>query len=110
MPLNVPIGPHRRFVWTRSELATFKRIKDVFGGTVNDVVLAVVAGARARWLHRRGDRDRGPGAAGAGPGLGPGEDEHGQLGNRITTMRGPLPVYVEDPVGGWRSSARRWTG
>ena len=27
-----------------------------------------------------------------------GEDEHGNLGNRIAAMRGPLPVYVEDPV------------
>ena len=26
------------------------------------------------------------------------EDEHGNLGNRITLMRGPLPVYIEDPV------------
>src|SRR5690242_9085821 len=44
IPLNEPIGPHRRYVWARSELATFKRIKDALGGTVNDVVLAVVTG------------------------------------------------------------------
>src|SRR5262249_51362327 len=44
MPLNHEIGPHRRFAWARSELATFKQIKDTLGGTVNDVVLAVVTG------------------------------------------------------------------
>src|ERR671921_325541 len=32
-PLNVPIGPHRRFVMVRSELSDFKRIKNAFGGT-----------------------------------------------------------------------------
>ena len=51
VPLNQEIGPHRRFVWARSELATFKRIKDSLGGTVNDVVLAVVTGALREWLH-----------------------------------------------------------
>ena len=59
VPLNQAIGPHRRYVWARSELATFKRIKDALGGTVNDVVLAVVTGALRNWLHRRGIRTEG---------------------------------------------------
>src|SRR5687768_7194102 len=53
-PLNVPIGPHRRFGFVRSELADFKRVKDRLGGTVNDVVLTVVAGGLRQWLRRRG--------------------------------------------------------
>src|SRR3954468_488310 len=44
-PLNVHIGPHRRFEVAAATLADFKDIKNAFGGTVNDVVLAVVAGA-----------------------------------------------------------------
>ena len=72
VPLNVEIGTHRRFVWERSELATFKRIKDALGGTVNDVVLAVVTGALRKWLDRRGIKTEGLGAAGAGAGLDPG--------------------------------------
>ena len=44
-PLNDRIGPHRRFTWVDAELATLKAIKNALGGTVNDVVLAVVAGA-----------------------------------------------------------------
>ena len=59
VPLNVAIGSHRRFAWARSELATFKRIKDGLGGTVNDVVLAVVTGALREWLHGRGIRTEG---------------------------------------------------
>jgi diacylglycerol O-acyltransferase / wax synthase len=98
VPLNVEIGTHRRFVWTRSELATFKRIKDALGGTVNDVVLAVVTGALRKWLDRRGIRTEGLELRALVPVSIRAEDERGQLGNRIAAMRGPLPVYVEDPV------------
>jgi WS/DGAT/MGAT family acyltransferase len=98
VPLNHPIGPHRRYVWARSELATFKRIKDTLGGTVNDVVLAVVTGSLRDWLHRRGVRTEGLELRALVPVSIRHEDEHGDLGNRIALMRGPLPVYVEDPV------------
>jgi diacylglycerol O-acyltransferase / wax synthase len=98
MPLNHSIGPHRRYVWARSELATFKRIKDALGGTVNDVVLAVVSGSVRSWLHRRGVRTEGLELRALVPVSIRNEDERGDLGNRIALMRGPLPVYVEDPV------------
>ncbi len=98
VPLNQPIGPHRRFIWARSELATFKLIKDSLGGTVNDVVLAVVTGALRSWLHERGIRTEGLELRALVPVSIRGEDERGNLGNRIAAMRGPLPVYVEDPV------------
>ncbi len=71
VPLNQPIGPHRRYVWARSELATFKRIKDALGGTVNDVVLAVVTGSAAQLAAGSRHPHRGAGAAGPGPGLDP---------------------------------------
>ena len=98
VPLNQPIGPHRRFVWARSELATFKRIKDALGGTVNDVVLAVVTGALRGWLHGRGIRTEGLELRALVPVSIRTEDDRGRLGNRIAAMRGPLPVYIEDPV------------
>ncbi len=98
VPLNVPIGSHRRFAWVRADLADLKRIKDALGGTVNDVVLAVVAGGLRRWLHSRGVRTEGLELRALVPMSIRAEDEHGQLGNRIAAMRGPLPVYIEDPV------------
>ncbi len=98
IPLNQPIGPHRRFVWVRSELAIFKQIKDSLGGTVNDVVLAVVTGALRAWLHERGLRTEGLELRALVPVSIRSEDERGNLGNRIAAMRGPLPVYVEDPA------------
>jgi diacylglycerol O-acyltransferase / wax synthase len=98
VPLNVPIGPHRRIRWTQSRLADFKEIKNSLGGTVNDAVLAVVAGALRRWLHDRGVRTGGVELRALVPVSIRAEDERGALGNRIAAMRGPLPVYVDDPV------------
>ncbi|CAA9359108.1 MAG: Wax ester synthase/acyl-CoA:diacylglycerol acyltransferase, partial [uncultured Gemmatimonadaceae bacterium] len=97
-PLNVEIGPHRRFVFVRNELSDFKVVKDAFGGTVNDVVLTVVAGALQKWLRSRAIRTEGLELRALVPVSIRTEDEHHQLGNRIAAMRGPLPVYVEDPV------------
>ena len=56
--LNVEIGPHRSVHWVRSRLDDFKAIKNELGGTVNDVVIAVVSGALRRWLRSRAS-DRG---------------------------------------------------
>jgi diacylglycerol O-acyltransferase / wax synthase len=53
-PLNVEIGPHRRFDWCEGDLDRVKRIKERLGGTVNDVVLAIVSGAIRRFLRQRG--------------------------------------------------------
>ena len=98
VPLNVEIGSHRRFIWVRSDLAQFKRIKDVLGGTVNDVVLAVVAGGVREWLHARGIRTEGLEVRAQIPVSIRAKDEHGHLGNKIAAMRAALPVYIDDPV------------
>jgi diacylglycerol O-acyltransferase len=82
----------------QSRLADFKEIKDTLGGTVNDAVLAVVAGALRRWLHDRGVRTEGVELRALVPVSIRSDDERGSLGNRIAAMRGPLPVYVDDPV------------
>jgi diacylglycerol O-acyltransferase len=98
-PLNVEIGPHRRFAAIACELADFKTVKNAFGGTVNDVVLAVVAGALRRWLHSRGVRTQGLELRALVPVSVRHRDAvQNGAGNRLAVMRGPLPVYVEDPV------------
>jgi WS/DGAT/MGAT family acyltransferase len=98
IPLNVPIGTHRRIWWIQRSLDEFKGIKNALGGTVNDVVLAVVAGALGRWLEERGVRREGLELRGLVPVSIRAEHEHETLGNRIAAMRAPLPVYVRDPV------------
>jgi diacylglycerol O-acyltransferase len=98
LPLNVPIGPHRRYAWVRGDLAEFKRIKQELGGTVNDVVLCAVAGSLRRWLKARGVRTQGLELRALVPVSIRATDQQGALGNQIAAVRGPLPVYVEDPV------------
>jgi WS/DGAT/MGAT family acyltransferase len=97
-PLNVEIGPHRRYAVVRQELAQYKAVKDALGGTVNDVVLTVVSGALAGWLRSRGIRTEGLEMRALVPVSVRGGDERHTLGNRLTAMRGPLPVYIRDPV------------
>jgi WS/DGAT/MGAT family acyltransferase len=97
-PLNIDIGPHRRFVGVGSRLEDFKLVKKAFGCTVNDVVLAVVAGALRTFLISRGIRTQGMELRALVPVSVRAQDEHHQLGNRIVAMRGPLPVYIEDPI------------
>jgi WS/DGAT/MGAT family acyltransferase len=97
-PLNVPIGPHRRFAGVASSLADFKAVKNTFGGTVNDVVLTVVAGALRSWLQSRGVRTEGMELRALVPVSVRTQDQRGAAGNRIAAMRGPLPVWVDDPV------------
>src|ERR1035438_8533980 len=97
-PLNVHIGPHRRFVGIGSSLDDFKLVKNAFGGTVNDVVLAVVAGALRSFLIARGRRTEGVELRALVPVSVRTEGEHHTMGNRIVVMRGPLPVYIADPV------------
>src|SRR3954470_7776326 len=97
-PLNVPIGPHRRLSFVRNDLSDLKLVKDTLGGTVNDVVLTVVAGGLRSWLRSRGVRTEGLELRALVPVSVRSKDQHHELGNRIVVMRGPLPVYVEDPV------------
>jgi WS/DGAT/MGAT family acyltransferase len=98
VPLNQPIGPHRMYRWTHCELADFKLIKDRLGGTVNDVVLAVTAGALRGWLQRRGIKTEGVELRALVPVSLRTEEERGMLGNRLAVFRAPLPVYASDPV------------
>jgi diacylglycerol O-acyltransferase / wax synthase len=97
-PLNVDIGPHRRLAFVRCELEQFKLVKNEFGGTVNDVVLAVVSGALKDWLRSRGVRTEGLELRALVPVSIRSRDQRHQLGNQLAVMRGPLPVYVEDPI------------
>jgi WS/DGAT/MGAT family acyltransferase len=109
-PFNVRIGPHRRFTWVRGELADFKAVKNALGGTVNDVVLTVVAGALARWLRVRGVRTQGLQMRALVPVSVRTSSDRGTLGNRLTAMRGPLPVYISDPVSRLRFVTRAMDG
>ena len=54
-PLNAPIGEARRFGMSAMRLDDFKAIRRHHGGTINDVVLAIVSGALREWMMTRGE-------------------------------------------------------
>jgi WS/DGAT/MGAT family acyltransferase len=95
---NVDIGPHRRFSMTQADLDDLKRVKDAHGGTVNDVILSIVAGGIGRYLRARGHETEGVELRAMVPVSVRAADERGALGNRITAMMAPLPIGEEDPV------------
>ena len=98
-PFNVEIGPHRRYTYLDADLAQFKAIKDSLGGTLNDVVLAVVSLALGRYLRdqlsfRTDDVELKAMVTVSVRA----ESERGALGNKVAAMWAPLPVGIDDPV------------
>jgi WS/DGAT/MGAT family acyltransferase len=99
VPFNQPVGPHRRLDWLPMSLDEIDAVRAKLGGTVNDVVLAVVAGAMRRYLKRTRQTDvdaldfrvMAPvSVRDAG--------ERGRLGNRVSAWFLPLPLAERDPV------------
>jgi WS/DGAT/MGAT family acyltransferase len=96
LPITAPVGPHRDFAWVRLPIEDLLRVKRAHGVTLNDVVLAVVAGGLRSYLQRHGAPvDRAVRvivpvsthvAAGA------------EIENRFSMMVAGLPVEVADPV------------
>jgi WS/DGAT/MGAT family acyltransferase len=96
-PFNVPIGPHRRFDWTRFDLGVVREIKQKLGGTVNDVVLSCVAGAARSYLKSRGTHVDPIDFRAFVPVSTRTREERGTLGNRVSFLVVPLPVDQVDP-------------
>jgi WS/DGAT/MGAT family acyltransferase len=97
-PLNIPIGSHRRFAMVSAQLADVKRIKDEHGGTVNDVILSAVSGALGRYLRSLGHQTDELELVAMVPVSVRPEEAHGKLGNQVSAMMAPLPVWCRDPV------------
>ena len=98
-PLNVRIGEQRRFGMARTSLDDYKRIRKAHGGTVNDVVLATVAGALRAWLMTRGEAVTSTTSIRAMvPVSVRGEGGPAQPGNRISSYFVDLPVGEANPV------------
>jgi diacylglycerol O-acyltransferase / wax synthase len=94
-PLNEPISPNRRFALVHTDLAELKAAGKGAGGTVNDALLAVVAGMLRLYLAGL-DVDGDPVAL--VPVSVRREDERGEMGNRISTVFVDLPVDADDPL------------
>lgn len=95
--LNGPLGPHRRWGWARAELADVKRVKAAAGCSVNDVVLAAVAGGFREYLLSRGEDVETTTIRSLVPVSVRTPEHQGQLGNHVTAMFADLPVAVAGP-------------
>jgi diacylglycerol O-acyltransferase / wax synthase len=97
-PLNRRIGPHRRLDWLTMDLADVKAVKKRLGGTVNDIVLATVAGAVRRFLQRRGMDVAPLNFRVMAPVSVRTDQEHDTLGNRVSGWTVPMPLHERDPL------------
>ncbi|HEV2785078.1 MAG TPA: wax ester/triacylglycerol synthase family O-acyltransferase, partial [Solirubrobacteraceae bacterium] len=96
--LNGDYGPHRRWISAHTSLDDIKSIRRALGGTVNDVVLAVITrgfrdllAAREESLDDRVVRTMVPVSVRA-------PDERGEMNNRVSAVFVDLPVGLGDPV------------
>ena len=98
-PLNATIGSQRRFAIARTDLENFRKVRKQAGGTVNDVVLATVAGAIRGWMLSRGEPVRAASAVRAMVPVSVRDDrEGGQLGNQVSSYLVDLPIGEPNPV------------
>jgi len=96
LPWNAPLGPRRAVAFTKLSLAGVRAIKKARGGSLNDVVLAVLAGGLKRWLESYGRDTRGLELTALVPVSLRRPAEAGALGNRIAAMLVPLAVDPPD--------------
>lgn len=96
-PLNVKVGPHRRFDWVTLPFEEVHDLAGRAGGKVNDVVLALTAGALRGFLDHRGVAvDDVELRAMVPVNLRPAGDES-EIGNHVSNLVVPLPVDESDP-------------
>jgi diacylglycerol O-acyltransferase / wax synthase len=96
--LNGPVGPERRWTWTTASYSEVKQIRQGLGGTVNDVLLAVITRGFRDLLEARGELTDGLVVRSLVPVSVRGKDEHGMITNRISAVLANLPVSEPDPV------------
>ena len=104
--LNVPIGGKRRLGVVRISLAEIKELKNALGGTVNDTVLALTAGAMRRLLLSRGEEPPAQGLRAMVPVNVRTAGEHLALGNKISSLFVASAVAEEDPMERFRAPGR----
>lgn len=93
---NADISGDRGFVFGTVPLADIKRIKDAFGATVNDVVLALVAGTLRNYLLQRDELPESALRCAIAVSLRTEEDS--ELSNRVTNTAVTLATDIEDAV------------
>ncbi len=97
-PINKHLGPNRRIGWLETELQQIKDIKNALGGSVNDVVLTVVASTMRTYLAELGVDPAHYDYRVMAPVSVRSENARGSMGNQVAMWLVTLPVGEEDPV------------
>lgn len=101
--LNGPIGPRRRYGWATASIADLKRVRASFGGSFNDVVLAVITGGFRTLLESRGEpvdrvlRTMVPVSVRSRDARGVAVGD-GSMANRVSAIFAELPISLADPI------------
>jgi len=97
-PFNKPLTRERRLACSEFSFAEIRGIRASCGGTVNDVVLTVLAGALGRYLEMHGESTQDRNVRILAPVNVRREDERGNLGNRVSMLLIEAPAGERDPV------------
>jgi len=101
-PLRATLSEHRRIGVARATLQDFRRIRDAHGGTVNDAMLAAVAGGLRHWLISRGEHPVDTEVVRALVPVSVGTDDSfaagGERSSRVKAMLVDLPIGDPDPL------------
>ena len=99
-PVHARLSEQRRFVTVRTDLQDYRRVRRVHGGTVNDVVMATVAGAMRAWLMTRAEPVRASRSLRAMVPMSviDNELEPTSLGSQVTGHLVSLPIGESSPV------------
>ena len=98
LDLNGPIGPHRRWDWARTQLGDVNKVRVAHGGTVNDVVLTVIAGGFRKLVLSRDGYVDGRAVRTLVPVSVRAADQKGVPNNQVSAMFADLPIGLPDPL------------
>jgi WS/DGAT/MGAT family acyltransferase len=98
MPFNESFSGQRELAWAEMPFHEARAVRKAHGGTVNDVVLTVLAGGLAYYARAHGEETDGRTARVLCPVNVRREDERSTLGNRVSMLLVELPLDVDDPV------------
>jgi diacylglycerol O-acyltransferase len=95
-PWNAPLTPHRRVAFASVSLDEVKEMKNSFGCTVNDIVLATATGALRRYLSEYDTVPEQPLLAACPVSVRTDETEHIESANKVSAMFVSLPTHLDD--------------
>ncbi len=96
LPFNVVCHGPQKFGWTEISMPEIQALRQRCGGTVNDVILTVMAAALRRYSELRGVKVKGRSVRIMIPVNVRGDDDLSELGNRIFFMPVTIPLDVRD--------------